>query len=193
MARKSTRKLKSIEELIKVNKEMLLDEARAVSKRVSQQSWRIRKQYNKYSGALMNLIDRGGIHINKNMTRNELLREIKKGLDFLSSETSTIRGITRVEKRIEKGLKAQNVDIEDFNAYQKKRFFRAFDKLAKTHPEVGNKQYKYEVMEKLSNLQSVNKRRGVDWLVDQMEASLDQIISEKSSNLFPEDVFSANI
>lgn len=187
------RQLKSIDTLISAPKDVILNEARAISKRVSQQSWRIRRQYGKYSGALMELLDKGGMHINKNMTRNELLHEVKKGLDFLGAETSTITGIKNVERKVEKGLKGQNVDIEDWNDYQKKRFFRAFDQLAKAHPEVGNKQYKYEVMEKLSQLQVMNKRRGVNWLVSQMEKQLEEVIEEKSSKLYPEDAFSANI
>ena len=77
------RQLKSIDTLISAPKDVILNEARAISKRVSQQSWRIRRQYGKYSGALMELLDKGGMHINKNMTRNELLHEVKKGLDFL--------------------------------------------------------------------------------------------------------------
>lgn len=193
MARAAIRKLKTIEELIKADKETVLNEARAISKRVSQQSWRIRKQYKKYSGGLMNLLEGGGMHINKNMTRNELLHEAKKGLDFLSTETSTIRGIKRVEAKVEKGLKGQNVDIEDWNDYQKKRFFKAFSKLAKKEPEVNNKLYKYEIMENLSNIQAENRKHGVKWLVKQMEDQLENIISKKSQKMFAEDAFSANV
>ena len=72
-SRAPIRQLKTMEELVKADRETILNEARAISKRVSQQSWRIRKQYNKYSGALMNLLDAGGMSINKKMSRNELL------------------------------------------------------------------------------------------------------------------------
>ena len=192
-SRAPIRQLKTMEELVKADRETILNEARAISKRVSQQSWRIRKQYNKYSGALMNLLDAGGMSINKKMSRNELLHEVKKGLDFLGAESSTIRGIKNVEKKVEKGLKGQNVDIEDWNDFQKKRFFRAFEQLAKNNPGVANKQYKYEVMERLSEIQVQNKRRGVEWLVSQMEQELDNIMMEKSAKMFPEDAFNARI
>ena len=42
-SRAPIRQLKTMEDLVKADKETILNEARAISKRVSQQSWRIRK------------------------------------------------------------------------------------------------------------------------------------------------------
>lgn len=185
--------LKTMEELLKLDRESLLNEARKISKKVSQRSWRIRTERKKYSGALMNLIDAGYMHINKKMSRNELLHEAKKGLDFINAETSTITGITAVEERVEKGLKGQNVDIEDWNDYQKKRFFRAFKELTKLDSGVANKLYKYEVMEQLAELQASHRKVGVQWLVDQMESKIEEIIGAKAEETYPEDAFNAKV
>lgn len=109
----------------------------------------------------------GGKFSTKGKTANELRAEFTRARDFLRAKTSTVKGVEKVKKTTIDALKRSGVNIspEQFDD-----FFKAYERLKETNPEIANKNFKYNAMRDLS--QMMQNDVDVDDLITRMQEQL---------------------
>lgn len=111
--------------------------------------------------------------------RKELLEEFKRIKNFMNAETSSLTGEKQVQKKAidalynKKGINIGNVNYD--------RFWKAYDKLKELHPEVAEKNYKYAVIDALTQEVSGKKWFNVDKAVLKIEKQLNDIYQSNES------------
>ena len=112
--------------------------------------------------------------------RQELLEEFKKIKNFMSSKTSSLGGQQELKREAiqyfnatdpKTGERIHNIDLGNVN-YD--RFWQAYEKLKELKPEIADKNFKYEVLEKL-----YNRVQGKKWFnVDKAVLAIDKEITK---------------
>ena len=90
-----------------------------IQKRYGENAWALNNLYDKLDNKMINAISpySGEISIKKNMSNAQLNAVRRATKEFLSSKTSTIRGIENVKKEVKEGLKKvfndNNLNVSD--------------------------------------------------------------------------------
>lgn len=116
--------------------------------------------------------------------KTELLEEFKRARGFMKAETSSLTGYKKVKKATEQGFKDAGhktiqQQLEELNTKNYDRFWDAYEKLKELKPEVGEKNYKYTIIEKMLKRVQGKKWFNVDKLVEKMNAEIDKIYQEQ--------------
>ena len=114
----------------------------------------------------------GGAFSVKGKTYNQLSAEFKRAKDFLSAETSTIKGHERVQKTVVKALKKENIEITP-QMYDK--FWAVYEELKERDPGVAEKGLKYKVLAEIARMVQSDKRLSVRTITDRIEKNLEEI------------------
>lgn len=145
------------------------DLRKAVSRLASAANKRIRtfERKGSTSPAVEYISRSGGKFSTKGKTANELRAEFTRARDFLRAKTSTVKGVEKVKKTTIDALKRSGVNIspEQFDD-----FFKAYERLKETNPEIANKNFKYNAMRDLS--QMMKNDVDVDDLITRMQEQL---------------------
>lgn len=114
--------------------------------------------------------------------RQELMEEFKRLKQFMFNKTSSLQGqaelkratIKAFEGTDENGNNRVNINV-DLNNVNYDRFWKAYEKLKELNPEVADKNFKYEVMEKLYKRVQGKKWFNVDKAVIAIDKQLKTI------------------
>ena len=113
--------------------------------------------------------------------RQELLEEFKRIKNFMASKTSSLSGQQELKREAvkyfdavnpETGQRIHDIDLKNVN-YD--RFWEAYEKLKELNPEIADKNFKYEVLEKLYNRTKGKKWFNVDKAVLAINAQITKI------------------
>ena len=101
------------------------------------------------SGAYQHVQRSGGKFSTKGKNLNALRAEFVRAKTFLSSKGGSITGAKKIQKDTLKALKKQGVELspEQYN-----NFWKAYERLKETSPEVANKGLKYTVLGDIAEL-----------------------------------------
>lgn len=105
--------------------------------------------------------------------RQELLEEFKRIKNYMSSKTQSLSGQAELKREAIRTIAYSdlNIDLKNVN-YD--RFWQAYEKLKELKPEIADKNFKYEVLEKL-----YNRVQGKKWFnVDKAVLAIDKEITK---------------
>ena len=113
--------------------------------------------------------------------RQELMEEFKRIKNYMSSKTQSLSGQAELKREaisyfnavdVNTGERVHAIDLENVN-YD--RFWQAYEKLKELNPEIADKNFKYEVLEKLYKRVKGKKWFNVDKAVLAINAKIDKI------------------
>lgn len=107
--------------------------------------------------------------------RAGLMEEFKRIKSFMGAKTSSLRGYSKVQKNVIKGLQTRGIDLTQTN-YNK--FFEAYSKLKELNPAIDDRNFRYQIMREMEMRVEGKKRFSVNKLVNDMKASIDNIYEE---------------
>lgn len=125
------------------------------------------------------VMEHGGMFSTKGKNLNALRAEFKRAKDFLESKSSTVKEWKKIKQETIDSLKEQNVDV-DKESFDK--FWKAYEELKKRDKSVGEKKFKYSVLEEISNMMEENKTLSVNEIADDIEKRLSDIYEEQEEN-----------
>ena len=88
--------------------------------------------------------------------KQQLLEEFKRARSFMKSETSSLSGQKRIRKKSLEGLRNAGVDIGNLSPANYDRFWKAYEKLKELNPKIAEKNFKYEILEKMAKRVYIN-------------------------------------
>ena len=94
----------SMEQFNKLTAKEAADALKKVRKSVNQRIRRMNEREDVYSPSVKAIKERGGLKAQHGLNRNETLSELKYGMRFLTSKTSTVTGAKQVQSRIRNDL-----------------------------------------------------------------------------------------
>ena len=125
------------------------------------------------------VMEHGGMFSTKGKNLNALRAEFKRAKDFLESKSSTVKEWKKIKQETIDSLKEQNVDV-DKESFDK--FWKAYEELKKRDKSVGERKFKYSVLEEISNMMEENKTLSVNEIADDIEKRLSDIYEEQEEN-----------
>ena len=110
-----------------------------------------------------------------NQNLNQLRRTFTELKGFLGSETGGVKGITKIRKKIQKGLKEKGIKI---SLNQIDDLFKAINKARELHPDLRNeKEFVYELIDLSNKLMKENKSQ--DDILNAVLSEYDQMYKDK--------------
>lgn len=106
---------------------------------------------------------------------NALKKEFLRAKSFLSSETSTIKGATKVRKEVQRKLQEKGVIITN---EQYTKFFKVYEKLKELDSSVSDKLMKYKVFEEINN--ELDDKKNIDEITLNIYDKLKDIYEEQA-------------
>ncbi len=121
-------------------------------------------------------IERNGGNFNVNgKTYNQLSAEFRRIRDFLTAESSTVKGYVRVQKTVTRSLKKENIEITP-QMYEK--FWDAYEKLKERDPGVAEKGLKYKVLREIAYMVQSDRRLSAKTVANRIEKRLEEIYEQ---------------
>lgn len=121
-----------------------LKKAIVVLSRSANKRYRILKKSVGNTPATQALERSGGVISSKGLSFNQMRREFIRAKNFLNLKTSTIEGYEEVKNKSISGLAKKGVHISEDEF---KNFWEIYEKVKEIDPMVGDKQYKYHIIE----------------------------------------------
>lgn len=129
----------------------------------------------------------GGRFSTKGKNLNQLRHEFMRAKDFLESETGNIKGWRAVKTQTISTIKEEagfNLDDELWD-----KVWTAYDQLKESNPWVANRQFRYKILEKISQIAS-DRRTTADSIArrltktdDSQRTELDKLYEDEHGNV----------
>lgn len=115
--------------------------------------------------------------------RQELMEEFKRAKAFMKSETTSLKGTKKVEKKVKQSLKKYGVNLSDLSPEDYERFWAVYKVLRERHPDIKYvRGYKYQVFDTIKSVLPGDSTIDLNEIINRMESEL-QNIYEKASSL----------
>ena len=106
--------------------------------------------------------------------KQELFEEFKRIKNYMSSKTQSLSGQAELKREAIKTIASSDINI-DLGNVNYDRFWQAYEKLKELKPEIADKNFKYEVLEKLYKRTKGKKWFNVDKAVLAIDKEIDKI------------------
>lgn len=121
-------------------------------------------------------VDRsGGNFSTKGKSFNQLRSEFTRAKEYLTSQTSTVKGYRALQGEIETKLLKEDIEITHKD-YEK--FWRAYEKLKEINPAVKAKSLKYKVLKHVAYMVQSDRRRSPRTIAQSISSRIEDIEKE---------------
>lgn len=121
----------------------------------------------------------GGDFSAKGKSFNQLRSEFRRASDYLTAQTSTVKGYNNLKGEIYYKLEKYDVEVTTRD-YEK--FWRAYERLKETNPAVKDKSLKYKVLSHISKMIQTDRRWGAKTIASNISGRIDEIEKEANDN-----------
>lgn len=154
MARRKYRSL-NVEDLKDMSMPELKKEARRIFNTANKRAERLQKAEDIYfTPALQGMKESGGRFTMGGKQKLQLIKEIKRAQTFMEAETSSVSGARKFYENLRKGLAEAGVDTEGSSNWELGNLLEAYQKAKETNPHVGNAEWKYLIMDQITEIQT---------------------------------------
>lgn len=154
------------------NKLNLSDMRKVVGRLVSAGNKRIRsfEKSGASSPAYRQVIRSGGAFSTQGKNLNQLRAEYMRAKSFLTAKSGSKREWEKIKHKEINTLKKMGIDIDE-QSFDK--FWKSYEKLKETSPEISEKKFKYEILKEIGRRTRKGQRSGR--IVDAIQKNLTQI------------------
>lgn len=130
--------------------------------------------------ALSSVLRSGGKISVKDKNINQLRAEFVRAKNFIESETSTKRGYDEFKRDTIRQLNVEGVDEMSDNQFNK--LWKVYERLKEMSPEVANKKFKYEIIDRIADEIVNGGRQSAKTITEKIKKELTDIYERQQSD-----------
>lgn len=123
--------------------------------------------------AVENLLSSGGLLSTKGKTFGELRSEYKRAKAFLKAKSSTVKGVSAINKKLISKFKENGVTIKNSNELV--NALRLYNEMKKRDPSLANRSMRYTVIEEAAK---ISDKLSFDEAITELNARLEKLYEE---------------